>query len=50
MLKLDLIREIMNQIDHCLKKKIKKIIGSRKDELGGKIMIKFVELRGKTYS
>ena len=50
MLKLDLILYIMNQIDNCLKEKIKKVTGLLKDELRGKIMIEFVELRGKTYS
>ena len=49
MLKLDLILQIMNQIDNCLKKK-KKVTGLLKDELRGKIMIEFVELRVKTYS
>ena len=47
-LKLDLILQIMNQIDHCLKEK--KGIGLIKDELGGKIMTKFVELKAKIYS
>ena len=42
MLKLDFILQIMNQIDHYLKKKTKKVIG--------KIMIKFVLLIAKTYS
>ena len=42
MLKLDLLLRIMNQIDHCLKEK------SFKDELGGKIMTKFVKFRTKT--
>ena len=32
------------------RKKIKKVIGLVKDRLGGKIMIKFVGLRAKTYS
>ena len=32
------------------RKKIKKVIGLVKDQLGGKIMIKFVGLRAKTYS
>ena len=50
MLKLDLILQIMNQIDNCLKEKRKKVTGLLKDELRGKIMIEFVELRVKTYS
>ena len=36
MLKLDLILQIMNQRDHHLKEKIKKVIGLMKDKLGGK--------------
>ena len=36
MLKLGLILKIMNLIDHCLKEKIKKVIGLMKDELGEK--------------
>ena len=39
----------MNQIDHCLKKQ-KKVLGLMKDKLDEKIMIKFFELRSKTYS
>ena len=50
MLKLDLKLQIKNQIDHCLKNRIKKVIGLINDELGGKIVIKLIGLRTKTYS
>ena len=50
MLKIDLILEIMNQIDHYLKEKVTKLTRLMKDELGGKIVLKFVGLRAKTYS
>ena len=43
MLKLDLILKIMNQKDHCLKEKIKKVIGLLKDELSGKIKICWIK-------
>ena len=49
MLKQDLILQTMNQIDHYLKEKNKKVIGVIKYELAGKIMNKFVGLRTKTY-
>ena len=50
MLKLGLMLQIMNQIDHCLKKKIKIVARLMKSELGGKTMIKFVRLRVKPCS
>ena len=50
MLKLDLILQIMNYIYYYLKEKMKKVIELIKDELGGKIMTRFVGLKAKTYS
>ena len=50
MLKLDLIFQVMNQIDHCRKRKIKKVIRLMKNELDGNIMIKLVGLTAKTHS
>ena len=50
MLKLYLIVQIRNQIDHSQKGKIKKVIELMKDELSGKDMPKFVGLTAKTYS
>ena len=38
------------ELDHCVKEKIKKVIGLMKNELGGKIMAKFVGLRAKSHS
>ena len=49
MLKKNLTIQILNFL-HCLKKKNKKVIGLRKDKLGGKMIKKFVGLRAKTYS
>ena len=49
MLKLGLIFQIVNYADRFRKEKIKIVIRIRKDKLGGKIMIEFVELRTKTY-
>ena len=49
MLKKDLALHILRQTDRCLKEKNKKVIGLRKDELGGQNGKKFVELRAKTY-
>ena len=46
MLKLNLILQIMNQIDHYQKEKINYV----EDELAGKNMAEFVGLRAKTYS
>ena len=50
MLKLDLTLQILNQTDHCIKEKIKKVTGLMKDKLVGEIMKEFVGLRAKTYS
>ena len=48
-LKAGLILEIKNQTDLYVKKKIEKVIGLIKDELGGKIMTNLVILRARTY-
>ena len=40
----------MNQIGRYLKEEMKKLFGLMKDELGGKIMNKFVGLRAETHS
>ena len=53
MLKLDLILQIMNQIDQKKGKnkgENKIVIELMKDELFGIILMKFVELKAKTYS
>ena len=50
MLKQSLILQIMNQTDPCPKRKIEKVIGLTKDELGGPIMKEFAGLKAKTYS
>ena len=37
-------------MDHCLKKKNKRVTGLMEDELGGKTMIQFARWRAKIYS
>ena len=44
-LKQDLTLQILNQKDHYLKEKIKKVIGLMKNDLSGQIMKEFVGLR-----
>ena len=53
MMRLNVILQIMNQnaiplINHCLKEIINKVTGLMKDELGSKIMAKFVGLRARS--
>ena len=50
MLKLDLILQFMNYIDHCLNEKNKKSNQINESELGGKVITKFAGLSAKTYS
>ena len=50
LLKQDLALQILNQTDHSLKEKIKKVIALIKDELRGQIMNELVGLRAKTCS
>ena len=47
MLELNLILQIMDQIQHWLKTKIKKVIGLMKDELGRKIIKKTLWIKRK---
>ena len=47
-LKLDLILQIMNEIDHCLKQKKRNWVNETR--IRQKIMKKIFELRAKTYS
>ena len=48
MLKQDLILQLMNQKEHCLKNKIKSN-WIKKEEIGGKMMLQFFGSRAKTY-
>ena len=51
MLKLDLINLINYELDRSLPEaENEKVIGLTKNELGRKIMAKFIGLRAKTYS
>ena len=49
MLKKDSIRQVMKLIDPCLQEKNEKVIGLMKDELGGRIMTKFIAPRPQTH-
>ena len=46
----DLKLKNMNKTDHYLRNKNEKVIGLKRDELGGKTMEEFAALRAKTYS
>ena len=50
MLKLNLILQITNWIDHYQEEKMEKVIGLMKDELGRKIMTKSTGLKVKPYN
>lgn len=49
-LRRNLILQIINFEDHCLKERKKKVIALIKDELGGKVVTTFVGLRPNMHS